>query len=145
MFYFFPISFLNESNMGINKPFFLKTAEKRLKYLRNFYFLVYWLNYRKKMKIKLKTESLNYLSNGVPVVAQQIWIQLGNMRLWVWSLASLKGLRIWCCNKLWCRLQMRLGYYILWLWRKPEAVVPIRPLACEPPYATGAALKSKIN
>ena len=31
----------------------------------------------------------------------------------------------------------------LWLWRRPAAVVLIRPLAWEPPYATGAALKSK--
>ena len=26
----------------------------------------------------------------------------------IWSLASLSGLRIWHCHKLWCRLQMRL-------------------------------------
>ena len=32
---------------------------------------------------------------------------------------------------------------LLWLWRKPAAVAPIRPLAWELPYATGAALKSK--
>ena len=25
------------------------------------------------------------------------------------SLASLSGLRIWCCHELWCRLQTRLG------------------------------------
>ena len=30
---------------------------------------------------------------------------------------------------------------LLWLWRRPAAVVPIRPLGWEPPYATGAALK----
>jgi len=38
---------------------------------------------------------------------------------------------------------------LLWLWRRPAAVVPIGPLAWEPPYAAGAALKSqkkkKIN
>ena len=32
---------------------------------------------------------------------------------------------------------------LLWLWCRPAAVVPIWPLACEPPYATSAALKSK--
>ena len=32
---------------------------------------------------------------------------------------------------------------LLWLWCKPAAAAPIRPLAWEPPYATGAALKSK--
>ena len=30
---------------------------------------------------------------------------------------------------------------LLWLWSRPVAVAPIGPLACKPPYATGAALK----
>ena len=30
---------------------------------------------------------------------------------------------------------------LLWLWRKPGATAHIGPLAWEPPYATGAALK----
>ena len=30
---------------------------------------------------------------------------------------------------------------LLWLWRRPAAVAPIRPLAWESPYATGAALE----
>ena len=32
---------------------------------------------------------------------------------------------------------------LLWLWCRPAAVAPIRPLAWELPYATGVALKSK--
>ena len=32
---------------------------------------------------------------------------------------------------------------LLWLWPSPAAAASIRPLAWEPPYATGAALKSK--
>ena len=32
---------------------------------------------------------------------------------------------------------------LLWLWCRPAAVVPIRPLAWELPYALGVALKSK--
>ena len=32
---------------------------------------------------------------------------------------------------------------LLWLWLWPAAVAPIRPLAWEPPSASGAALKSK--
>ena len=32
---------------------------------------------------------------------------------------------------------------LLWLWRRPAATVPIGPLAWEPPYATGVALKDK--
>ena len=30
---------------------------------------------------------------------------------------------------------------LLWLWRRPAATALIRPLASEPPYATGVALK----
>ena len=44
----------------------------------------------------------------VPVVAQWKQIQLGTMRLRVRSLASLSGLRIWCCHELWCKSQMWL-------------------------------------
>ena len=32
---------------------------------------------------------------------------------------------------------------LLWLWCRPAAAVPIRPLAWEPPYAAGAALGKK--
>ena len=30
---------------------------------------------------------------------------------------------------------------LLWLWHRPATVAPIQPLAWEPPYALGAALK----
>ena len=30
---------------------------------------------------------------------------------------------------------------LLWFWCRPVAIAPIRPLAWEPPYAAGAALK----
>ena len=30
---------------------------------------------------------------------------------------------------------------LLWLWRRSAATAPIRPLAWEPPYATGVALE----
>ena len=32
---------------------------------------------------------------------------------------------------------------LLWLWCRPAAAAPIRPLAWEPPYVTGAALKGQ--
>ena len=32
---------------------------------------------------------------------------------------------------------------LLWLWRRPGAVALIQPLAWEPPYAVGAALKKQ--
>ena len=41
----------------------------------------------------------------VPIVAQQKQTLLISMRMWVWSLAPLSGLRIQCCHELWCRLQ----------------------------------------
>ena len=34
-----------------------------------------------------------------------------------------------------------LDLALLWLWHRPAATAPIRPLAWEPPYAVGAALK----
>ena len=34
---------------------------------------------------------------------------------------------------------------LLWLWCRPAAVAPIQPLAWEPLYATGVALKTKIK
>ena len=34
---------------------------------------------------------------------------------------------------------------LLWLWRKPMATAPIRPLAWEPPDAVGVALKRQKN
>ena len=40
-----------------------------------------------------------------------------------------------------CRCSLDLA--LLWLWCRLEAVDPIRPLAWEPPYATGLALRSK--
>ena len=30
---------------------------------------------------------------------------------------------------------------LLWLWRRPTAAAPVRPLAWEPPYAAGMALE----
>ena len=46
---------------------------------------------------------------GVPVVAQQVKnLASVSMRMWVQSLALLSGLRILCCRKPRCRLQMQL-------------------------------------
>jgi len=40
-----------------------------------------------------------------------------------------------------CDVGSRIGSYpaLLWLWCRPAATAPIRPLAWELPYATGAA------
>ena len=34
---------------------------------------------------------------------------------------------------------------LLWLWCRSAAAAPIQPLAWEPPYASGAALKRQTN
>ena len=42
-----------------------------------------------------------------------------------------------------CGLGWRCGLdlALLWMWDRPVAVAPIQPLAWEPPYAAGMALK----
>ena len=67
------------------------------------------------------------------VQRKRIW--WGTMRLGVQSLASLIGLRIRHSSNL----------LLLWLWCRPAAVAPIRPLPWEPPYAAGAALKGQSS
>ena len=80
--------------------------------------------------------------SGVPIVAQQKWIQLVSMRMTVWSLASLSGSGIWhCCGCGSHRCGLNPAW--LWLWHRPVAVAPIWPLAWELPYATSVTLKSK--
>ena len=76
-----------------------------------------------------------------PVVAQLLWAWLIFMRIQVWFLAFLSGLRIRHGHELWCRSQMRLDPE--WLRRRLAAVAPSRPLAWELPYAAGAALRGK--
>ena len=63
------------------------------------------------------------------------------MRLRVRSLASLSGLKIWHYRELWCRWQTKLRSGVAVA--VAQAVAPVRPLAWEPPYAAGVALKSK--
>ena len=70
-----------------------------------------------------------------------IW--LGTMKLQVWSLASLSGLRVWHCHELWCKLQSWLRSGIAVAWRRPSAIALIWPLAWELLYAVGVALKKK--
>ena len=65
------------------------------------------------------------------------------MIMWVWLLAPLSGLRMWCSHKLRHRSQMWLGLALLWPWSRLAAAAPIQPLAWEFPHATGVALKRK--
>ena len=72
-------------------------------------------------------------------MAQQKRIHLVSMKTQAQSLASLSGLRIWHCYGVGCRHGSDLE--LLWLWHRPASAAPIRPLAWEPPYATGVALE----
>ena len=42
-----------------------------------------------------------------------------------------------------CGVGRRRGSDLVWLWRRLAATALIRPLAWEPPYASGAALKRR--
>jgi len=76
-----------------------------------------------------------------PLWLSRLRTRLVSITMRVQSLASLSGLRIWHCHKLWSRSQMHSDPTLLWLWRRPAAAAPIRPLAQELPYAAGVALK----
>ena len=58
---------------------------------------------------------------------------------------SIPGLALWVKDLVSCDVSCRLGLdpEWLWLWRRPAATAPIRPLAWEPPYAAGEAPKRK--
>ena len=60
------------------------------------------------------------------------------MRMQVRSLASLSVLRTQC------RIGRRHGLDPMLLWHKTAVTALIQPLAWEPPYAVGTALKKKI-
>ena len=65
-------------------------------------------------------------------MAQQKQTRLESMRMQVPSLTSPSGSGLALAIVL-----------LLWLWCRPAAIAPIQPLAWEPPYAAGEALKSK--
>ena len=71
--------------------------------------------------------------------------QLTNLTRIHENVGSIPGLsqcvRIWCCLS--CGVGHRGGLGPSWLWCRLAAVALIRPLAWEPPYAAGVALKSK--
>ena len=57
---------------------------------------------------------------------------------------SIPGLAQWVKDPAFCcGVGCRRGWdpELLWLWRRLAATAPIRPLAWEPPYATGVALE----
>ena len=76
-------------------------------------------------------------------MAQRKWIWLVSMRMQVrfWPRLVSWGSGVAVSCGVGCRLGLALS--LLWLWCRPAAVSPIWPLAQEPPYAVGMALKSK--
>ena len=63
---------------------------------------------------------------------------------------SIPVLAQWVEDPAWpvsCGVGRRCGSdpVLLWLWCRPAAAAPIRPLVWEPPYAAGAALKRQID
>ena len=78
---------------------------------------------------------------GVSIVAQQKWIWLVSVRMQVRFLALLSRLKIQHCHDLWCRSQTWLGSQVAVAVVKASTEAPIRPVACELPYALGVVLK----
>ena len=75
---------------------------------------------------------------GVPDMAQRKWIWLG-FNPWPCSAGRGSGVATSC------GVGHRRGsdLALLWLWCRPVTTTPIRPLAWEPPYASGVALKGQ--
>ena len=75
---------------------------------------------------------------GVPVVAQWLTNLTRNHEV-AGSVPALAQ-----CVAVSCGVGCRRGSdpALLWLWRRPVATSPIRPLAWEPPYAAGAAQRN---
>ena len=80
---------------------------------------------------------------GVPIMAQWKRIWLASMRTRVQCLALLSGLRIWHYCEVWCSHRCSSDPMLLCLWCRPAATALIWPLAREPPYAMGVALKTQ--
>ena len=64
-----------------------------------------------------------------PLCLSRLRTWVGSMRIQVWSLAWLSGLRIWHCHKLCVNHRPSWDLALLWLWCRLEAAAPIWPLA----------------
>ena len=70
---------------------------------------------------------------GVPVVDQWLTNPTRNDEV----VGLIPGLAQWVKCGVGCRCSSNPA--LLWLWRRPAAIAPMRPLAWESPYAAGAA------
>ena len=84
---------------------------------------------------KMEKKGFKTVKVWVPVMVRWKRIWLGTMWLWVWSLASLSGLRIRHCSELRCRSQTWFRSCVTAAVVRLAAVALIRPLAWEPPCA----------
>ena len=85
-----------------------------------------------------------YICQGFLFWLSELRTWLVSMRMQVWSLALLSGLRIPHCLELQCLgLRCSLDLALPWLWHILEAAARIWALAWELPYAVGAALKKE--
>ena len=83
------------------------------------------------------------MERGVPTMVQRKQIWLGTMRFRVRSLALCSELRIRHFHELCVGCRHGSDLTLLWLWCRPTATGPVRPLARGPPYAVGVALKKR--
>ena len=83
--------------------------------------------------------TINNLYLGVPVVAQWLMNPTKNHEV-AGSVPALAECVSDPALPRSCGVGCRRGSdpALLWLWHRPAATAPIRPLAWEPPYATGA-------
>ena len=89
-----------------------------------------------KKKVEKKKEEFPLWLSGLRT-------QLVSMKIQVQSLALLSGLRICIGTSCGVDRECSSDLGLLWLRRGPEAATLIQPLAWEPPYAAGVALKKK--
>ena len=75
-------------------------------------------------------------TEGIPIVAQQVKDLMFSLRMWIWSLVLLNGLRIWHWHKLLCRSQMQLRSGVAVVVAQASATALIRPLIQELIMAT---------
>ena len=95
---------------------------------RSYHNLIHQLYFNETSKMR-KKEFLLWLSG--------LRTQPKPIRMWVWYLALLGGLRIWHCHR------GNSDLLLLWLWCRLAAAPPIQPLAWKFPCAAGSALKRK--
>ena len=93
------------------------------------------INAKKKKKIQclsmIKNTQAMKRREEFPLWLSGLQTRLVSIRIQAQSLAWLSGLGIWCCHKLWCRCRCSSHPVLWWLWCRPAAAPPVRPLAWE--------------